>query len=198
MSRGLGFAPREEQLKRFARLSAMAWIVTLATWTALAAVTTMPGASAALDTADASIPVNAADTLEVHATANCVRAENQCYFTAAANLRTPQGPVGFPNDLWARQTTTLRSMDRSVYLDSDFDAANTRMFKSIGPIEFTTIYFGGGPVEKYQLRGTTWPTDWATGQPKLDADYIVCSHIQVVYAGVNLTSPDACAQTTFG
>ncbi len=70
------------------------------------------------------------------------------------------------------------------------------MFKSIGPVEFTTIYFGGGPVEKYQIHGNTWTTDWATGQPKLDADYIVCTHIQVVYAGVNLTSPDACAQTT--
>ena len=38
---------------------------------------------------------------------------------------------------------------------------------------------------------------WQTGQPKTDADYIVCSHIQVVYNGVNITTPDACAQTTY-
>ncbi|MGZ8802910.1 MAG: hypothetical protein ACXWZL_09955 [Mycobacterium sp.] len=183
-------------MKRFARLSA-GMAVAAATWLALALVTPIAESSAALDTAVATIPVNPVDTLQVHTTADCVRAANQCYFTASANLLTPQGPIGFPNDLWARQTTTLRSMDRNVYLDSSFVAENTRMFKSIGPVEFTTIYFGGGPVEKYQLRGTTWPTDWATGQPKLDADYIVCSHIQVVYAGVNLTSPDACAQTTF-
>jgi hypothetical protein len=31
----------------------------------------------------------------------------------------------------------------------------------------------------------------------LTADVIACAHIQVVYAGVNITSPDACAQTTF-
>jgi hypothetical protein len=180
-------------VKRFARL----FVMVSAAWLALTLITPVSAASAARDTADASIPVNPTDTLVAHATADCVRATNQCFFTASANLLTPGGPVGFPNDLWARQTTTLRSMDRMVYLDSNFDAANTRMFKSIGPVEFTTIYFGGGPVEKYQLRGTTWPTDWTTGQPKLDADYIVCTHIQVVYSGVNLTSPDACAQTTF-
>lgn len=157
----------------------------------------MAQSSAAADTADASIPVNPIDTLQVHASANCVRADAQCYFTASANLLTPNGPAGFPADLWARQTTTLRSMDKMVYLDSDFDAPDTRMFKSIGPVEFTTIYTGAGPVERYQIHGNTWPTDWATGQAKLDADYIVCTHIQVVYAGVNVTSPDACAQTTF-
>ena len=30
------------------------------------------------------------------------------------------------------------------------------MFKSIGPVEFTTIYFGEGPVEKYQINGYSW------------------------------------------
>ena len=180
-------------MKRFARLSATG----AAAWLVLALLTPTATSSAAVDTAVASIPVNAVDTLEVHTSADCVRATNQCFFTARANLLTPQGPIGFPDDLWARQSTTLRSMDRDVYLDSDFDAANTRMFKSLDRVEFTTIYFGGGPVEKYQLRGTTWPTDWATGQPKLDADYIVCSQIQVVYAGVNLASPPACSQTTF-
>jgi hypothetical protein len=168
-----------------------------AVWLALALVTVPAVSSAALDTADASIPVDAVTTLEMHTTANCVKAENNCYFTAGANLRTPQGPIGFPDDLWARQTTTLRTMHRDVFLETDFDAPNTRMFKSITDVEFTTIYFGGGPVEKYQIHGNSWPVDWRTGQPRTDTDYIVCAHIQVVYAGVNLTSPDACAQTTF-
>jgi hypothetical protein len=168
-----------------------------ATWVLLALVTPSAVSSAAMDTADASIPVDAVTALEMHTTANCVLAESRCYFTASANLRTPQGPIGFPPDLWARQTTTLRSSDRMAYLDSDFNAPNTRMFKSIGPVEFTTIYFGSGPVEKYRLVGDTRTTDWATGLPKTDADYIVCAHIQVGYAGVNLTSPDACAQTTY-
>jgi hypothetical protein len=52
-------------------------------------------------------------------------------------------------------------------------------------------------VEKFQFHGNAWPTDWSTGQPRTDSDFIVCTHIQVVYAGVNLTSPDACAQTAF-
>lgn len=163
----------------------------------LAVLTPMAAAAAALDTADSSIPVDAATALEVHTTASCVLSDNQCYFTASANLRTPQGKTGFPPDLWARQTTTVRSSDRMVYLDSDFTAPNTRMFKSIGPVEFTTIYFGAGPVEKYQIAGNSRTVDWATGLPKTDADYIVCAHIQVVYAGVNLTSPAACAQTTY-
>ena len=79
-----------------------------------------------MDTADASIPVDAVTTLEMHSTANCVKAETNCYFTTAANLRTPEGPIGFPDDLWARQTTTLRTMDKTVFLESDFDAPNTR------------------------------------------------------------------------
>jgi hypothetical protein len=101
-------------------------------------------------------------------------------------------PEGAP-----RQNTTLRSMNRMVYLDSDFDASNTRMFKSVGSVEFSTVYFDGGPPEKFTLRGNTRTTDWATGRPKLDADYTACSYLQVVYAGVNLTSPTACAQTTY-
>ncbi len=168
-----------------------------AAWLALTLVTPMPISAAATDTADASIPVDPITTLEMHVTANCVKAEANCTFTTAANLLTPDGPIGFPGDLWARQTTSVRTMDRTVFLQSDFDAPNTRQFNSHGPIEFTTIYFGGGPPEKFQFRGNSWPTDWSTGQPRTDRDFIACAHIQVVYSGVNLTSPDACAQTTF-
>jgi hypothetical protein len=153
--------------------------------------------SAAADTVIASIPVDGITTLEMHATANCVKAQNNCYFNTTADLLTPEGPVGFPGDLWARQTTTLRTSRQDMYVEADFDAPNTRLFKSLRDVEFTTIYFGGGPVEKYQFHGNAWPSDWRTGQPRTDSDFIVCAHIQVVYAGVNLTSPDACAWTTF-
>jgi hypothetical protein len=178
------------------RLASMLSVVS-ATWLTAALVTPIAESSAAIDTADASIPVDAVTTLEMHVTANCVLAQANCYFDTSANLRVPEGPIGFPNDLWARQTTTVRTSHRDVWVESDFDAPNTRMFKAMREVQFTTIYFGGGPVEKFRFRGNTWPTDWRTGLPRTDSDLIVCTHIQVVYAGVNLTSPDACAQTTF-
>jgi hypothetical protein len=180
-------------MKRFAGFAALM----SATWLAAALVTPTAVSSAAENSATASIPVDPVTTLEIHTTANCVKAAGQCYFTSAANLLTPDGPTGFPPQFYARQNTTLRSMDRMVYLDSDFNAPNTRMFKSIGTVEFSTVYFDGGPPEKFMVNGNTWTTDWATGRPKTDANYIVCSYIQVVYAGVNLTSPTACAQTTY-
>ena len=168
-----------------------------AMWLVLALITPTAESSAAIDTADASIPVDPVTTLEMHVTANCIKAEANCLFNSAANLRVPDGPIGFPDDLWARQTTTLRTMHRDVFLDADFDAPNTRMFKSVTDMEFTTVYFGGGPADRFQFHGNAWPTDWRTGLHTTDTDFIVCAHIQVVYTGVNLTSPDACAQTTF-
>ena len=59
------------------------------------------------------------------------------------------------------------------------------------------MYFAGNPPEKFMVRGNARTVDCSTGQPKTDAGYIVCAHIQIVYGGVNLTSPDACAQTTY-
>jgi hypothetical protein len=38
---------------------------------------------------------------------------------------------------------------------------------------------------------------WSTGQPKADVNVITCTHIQVVYTAVNITSPSTCAQATF-
>lgn len=183
-------------MKRFADIAAMGTAALLGA-TALAFVTPTAISSAAQDTATASIPVDATTSVEIHTTANCVAADAQCYFTARANLLTPEGPTGFPPQFYARQNTTLRSMDRNLYLDSDFNAPNTRLFKSLTDVELSTVYFDGGPPEKFTVVGNTWTTDWYTGKPKLDADYIVCSYIQVVYGGVNLTTPTACAQTTY-
>lgn len=160
----------------------------------LAALTPPAVAGAAENSATSSIPVDPATTIEMHTTANCVLADNQCYFTTSANLRGPDGPIPLPGDFYGRQTTTLRSMDRNMYFDSDFDGPNTRMFKSLTDNEFATVFFGNGPAV---LRGNTRTVDWSTGRPKTDADYIVCAHIQVVYSGVNLTTPDACAQTRY-
>ncbi|HEX9175337.1 hypothetical protein [Mycobacterium sp.] len=158
----------------------------------------VPGvASAASDNGDTSFPLPDGTALEVHVTANCVSAEKQCYFTVAANRLSGDGVDGFPGDLWARQTTTLRSSNRLNNLETQVVAANTRQYKQIGRREITTIYFGGGPAEKYQISGQTQPTNWQDGQPMLNADYIVCAEIQVVYSGVNVTSPTTCAQTTF-
>jgi hypothetical protein len=153
--------------------------------------------SAASNAANTSIPLPDGSLLEMHVTANCPIADKQCYFTVAADRRTDVGVEGFPGDLWARQTTTLRSSNRLNNLETQVVADNTRQYKEMGRREITTIYFGGGPPERYQISGQTQPTDWQTGQPMLNADYIVCAEIQVVYSGVNITSPTACAQTTF-
>lgn len=168
-----------------------------ASWLTLALVTPMAVSAAAENSATTSIPIDPVVTLEMHTTANCVLAENRCFFTTAANLRGPDGPIPFPWDFYGKQSTTIRSMDRDMYMDSDFNAPNTRMFKSINDTQFATVYAGSGPPEKFMLHGSTRTTDWATGQPKTDADYIVCSYIQVVYGTVNLTTPTACAQTTY-
>lgn len=164
----------------------------------LSAVTPTAPSSAAENAATKSIAVDEITSIEIRATANCVLADNQCYFTTAANLRTAEGPIPFPDDVYGRQNTTIRSTNRLVYVaDSDFDAPNTRMFKSIGDVEFATVYFGGGPPEKFMVHGSTRTVDWSTGRPRTDAGYIACAFIQVVYGGVNLTTPTACAQTTY-
>jgi len=152
---------------------------------------------AASNAGDSSFPLPDGTLLEVHVTANCPLADKQCYFTVGADRRSGNEIDGFPGDLWARQTTTLRSSNRLNNLETQVVAADTRQFKEMGRREITTIYFGGGPPERYLITGQTQPTDWQTGLPMLNADYIVCAEIQVVYSGVNITSPSTCAQTTF-
>ena len=153
--------------------------------------------SAASNAGDSSFPLPDGTLLEVHVTANCPLADRQCYFTVGADRRSGDEIDGFPGDLWARQTTTLRSSNRLNNLETQVVAADTRQFKEMGRREITTIFFGGGPPERYLITGQTQPTDWQTGLPMLNADYIVCAEIQVVYSGVNITSPSTCAQTTF-
>jgi hypothetical protein len=179
-------------MKRLSSLGSLCAGVTMAFALWMPAVS-----SAASDNGDTSFPLPDGTNLEVRVTLNCPLPDKQCYFTVQAQRRRGDAVEGFPGDLWARQTTTLRSMNEYNYLETQVVAQNTRVFKAGGMREITTIYFGGGPPEKYFISGQIQPTNWQTGQPMLEADVIACAHIQVVYAGVNITSPDVCAQTTF-
>ena len=186
--------------------------ITAATAAALLiAVLTQPAlATAASNSATTSIPVDPATQIEMHVTANC--AADRCAFNTTANLLTPDGPTGFPGDAWARQTITLRSSDRNVWQEAGYSAPSgtpradkganhdnvlSKMYKSLSDVEISVTTFGGGPIERFQVDGDSVPTDWSTGQPNTRANFIACSVIQVVYGGVNLTTPTACAQTTF-
>jgi hypothetical protein len=175
-----------------------------------AALTYPASAAAAANSAVTSIPVDPATQIEMHVSANC--AGTVCAFNTTANLLTPDGPTGFPGDAWARQTITLRSMNRDVWQQvsysapsgtpreikgADHDNVLSKQLKAINDSEISVTTFGGGPIERFQVDGESTPTDWATGQPNTKADFIACSVIQVVYGGVNLTTPTACAQTRF-
>ncbi len=179
----------------------------------LCAPSTVPTSTAATNTGVSSIPVDPATQIQMHVTANCVAAEGKCYFNTSANLLTPNGPTGFPADTWARQTVTLRSSNRDVYQEAWYSApagmprelkgANhdnvlSKLYKGLRDVEISVTTFGGGPIGRFTTDGDSRPLDWSTGQPATGADFIACSQIQVVYSGVNLTTPTACAQTTFG
>ncbi len=169
-------------------------------------------AAAASNTATTSIPVDPANQIEMHATANCILAESRCTFSTTANLLTPDGPTGFPGDTWARQTITLRSSSRDTWQEASYSAPSgnprevkganhdnvlSKMYKATNNVEISITYFGGGPIERFQADGESVPTDWVTGRPDTKSAFYACSQIQVVYGGVNLTTPTACAQTTF-
>ena len=130
--------------------------------------------------------------------ANCAVAQNRCFFNTTANLLTPDGPIGFPGDAWARQTITLRSSDRMVWEEAGYSAPSgmpretkganhdnvlSKLFKSTNNVEISVTYFGGGPIERFKVDGDSMPRDWGTGQPRTQADFIACSQIQVVTAG---------------
>ena len=74
--------------------------------------------------------------------------------------------VGFPHDLWSRQSTTIRPNSRTAYLDVHATAQYDRVFKEGGNRQVTTIYMGEGPLEKYQTTGRIDATDWHTGQSR--------------------------------
>jgi hypothetical protein len=171
--------------------------------TALACVTfilvlTPPAHSlAASNTATSLIPLNDGSQLETRATLDCHSANGSCDFTVGADRRTGDAVDGFPHDLWSRQSTDIRSMDRTLYLDVHATSQYDRVFKEGGNDNVTTIYMGEGPLEKYQTTGRIDATDWHTGQPRTNKPVVMCTHIQVVYGGNNITSPSTCAQANF-
>ena len=191
------------------RLAAACTAVLLAA-AGLAQPATAAGAS---NSGTSSIPVDGATQIQMNVTADCVSAQNRCFFNTTANLMTPTGPTGFPGDTWARQTITIRSSDRDVWQEAWYSAPSgtprelkganhnnvlSKMYKAINDVQISITYFGGGPIERFKSDGDTAPTQWSTGLPATGSDFIACSQIQVVYSGVNLTTPTACAQTTFG
>jgi hypothetical protein len=155
-------------------------------------------AGAASNTASTLFPLDGPNQLETHAFLNCFKADGHCDFVAGAQMRTPDGVTGFPAGLWARQTTEVRGTNRLAYMDAHANGEHERINKAMGSEEITTVYFGEGPPDKYQTTGRIDSTDWATGQPMTNTNVILCTHIQVVYPGVNITSPSTCAQTNFG
>ena len=154
-------------------------------------------APAARNTATSLIPLNDGSQLETRATLDCHSANGSCDFTVGADRRTGDAVDGFPHDLWSRQSTDIRSMDRTLYLDVHATAQYDRVFKEGGNDNVTTIYMGEGPLEKYQTTGRIDATDWHTGQSRTNVPVIMCTHIQVVYGGNNITSPSTCAQANF-
>src|ERR1700692_1566937 len=76
-----------------------------------------PLCAAASNTATTLFPLDGPNQLETRMFLNCFKADGHCDFTAGAVMRTPDGVTGFPHDLWARQTTEIRSPDRMDYLD---------------------------------------------------------------------------------
>ncbi|OBG81930.1 hypothetical protein A5733_19780 [Mycobacterium sp. NS-7484] len=174
-----------------------------------AALTYPASATAAANSAVTSIP-SPAGTIEMHVNAEC--SGGRCTFNTHANLLTPEGPIGFPGDTWARQTITLRSTNKDTWQEASYSAPAgmpreikgsnhdnvlSKLYRSLNRVEISATYFGGGPIERFTIDGESVPTEWRTGQPNTKDDFIVCSVIQVVYGGVNLTTPTACTQTGF-
>jgi hypothetical protein len=127
------------------------------------ALTPPAPAPAASNTATSLIPLNDGSQLETPATLDCHSADGSCDFTVAADRRTGDAVDGFPHDLWSRQSTDIRSMDRTLYLDVHATAQYDRVFKEGGNDNVTTICMGEGPLEKYQTTGRIDATDWHTG-----------------------------------
>jgi hypothetical protein len=186
--------------------------LTAATTAVLLTAAIAAPATAAANSATQSIPVDPATQIEMHISANCVLGQDNCTFETQANLLTSDGPTGFPDDAWARQTITVRSTDRGIWQEAQYSAPSgnppetkganhdnvlSKLYKSVSDVEISVTYFGGGPLERFHVDGSSVPTDWATGRPATGAGFIACSQIQVVYGGVNLTTPSACTQTTF-
>ena len=153
---------------------------------------------AASNNATTLTPLPDGTQLETFVRLDCHHANGSCDFTVGADRRAGDGVTGFPNDLWSRQSTTIRPSDRLTYLDvhatAQYDRVNQRR-----RFRRSHHHLHGRRARWRSIRpsaGSTRPS-WRTGQPSLDVNVIACTHIQVVYSGVNITSPSTCAQANF-
>ena len=97
--------------------------------------------------------------LEMHTTLNCPLPDKQCYFTTQAQRRDGDAVEGFPGDLWARQTTTIRSKLHSKDFDSIMLENPT---KEVG--KFNALSARSAKLEGYTP--SVWPFFWNTGLQK--------------------------------
>lgn len=134
-----------------------------ASLTLLAALIPAATASAASETKTSLFPVNEFDQLQTHSFVDC-SAPPLCRFTVGVQRQTPDGMAGFPPDLWARQSTEIRSSKRTAYLDVHTDGGEgwfkdrggpgTKVFKDGTGAVIQSMYYGEGPPEKYQTNGS--------------------------------------------
>ncbi len=173
-------------------------LVTALAGVGLMLVLTPPAvAPAASNNATTLIPLPDGTQLETCARLDCHPANGSCDFTVGADRRTGDGVTGSRTTCGRGRAPTSAPTDRTLYLDVHATAQYDRVIKDGGADEVTTIYMGEGPLEKYQTTGRIDATDWHTGQPRTNINVISCTHIQVVYSGVNITSPSTCAQANF-
>ncbi len=155
-----------------------------------------PTSAAGSNTATTLFPVDEVTQLETHTFLDC-HPNGSCDFVAGANLRTPDGPTGFPPGLWARQTTEIRSTNRLAYLDAHATSQFERVMKAGGSDVITTVYFGEGPPDKYQTTGVIDSTNWSTGQPMTDVNVIVCTPCRWSTRGSTSPRPAPARKPTF-
>ena len=124
-----------------------------------------PSHSSPANSAVTSVP-SPQGTIEMHVNADC--AGTQCTFNTQANLLTPDGPIGFPGDAWARQTVTLRSTNKDTWQEASYSAPAgmpreikgsnhdnvlSKLYRSPSQVEISATYFGGGPIERFTVDG---------------------------------------------
>src|SRR5271154_6838903 len=96
------------------------------------ALTPPAGAPGAGNNATTLTPLPDGTQLETFSRLDCHPANGSCDFTVGADRKSGDGVTGFPNDLWSRQSTTIRPSDRLTYLDVHATAQHDRANKNGG------------------------------------------------------------------
>ena len=168
---------------------ASALAVIPAAWLALTLVTPTPGVVGRAGQRRHLVPVDEATQLEdAH---DCQLREGRATATSAPPPTcAPRRVDGFADDLWARQTTRMQ-IDRTravLHRTRNSTRQHPDVQDRSSPTESPRSTSAADPVECTRSRQQS-AHRLGHRSAKHDADYIVCAQIQVVYAGVNLTSP---------